>query len=161
MSDENDRNILQVKATKADTYAHIQRVQELMSLTIAELSRRALVHDRSKLESPEAEVFAEYGERLKGLTYGSEEYRENLRQMKPALDHHYANNSHHPEHYAEGVNDMTLLDLVEMLCDWKAATERHDDGCLRRSLESNQVRFKIDPQLQRILANTARDLRWI
>ena len=40
-----------------------------------------------------------------------------------------------------GVNDMTLVDLVEMLADWKAATERHDDGDLAKSLEIQRERF--------------------
>ena len=32
------------------------------------------------------------------LTYGSDEYKACLTEMKPALDHHYAANRHHPEH---------------------------------------------------------------
>jgi Family of unknown function (DUF5662) len=55
--------------------------------------------------------------------------------MKPALGHHYAANRHYLEHFANGVNDVTLVDLVEMLADWKAATERSDTGDLRKSLE--------------------------
>jgi len=37
--------------------------------------------------------------KLAGSTYGSEEYKAFLGQMKPALDHHYAVNDHHPEHF--------------------------------------------------------------
>ena len=32
--------------------------------------------------------------RLRGLTYGSEEYRASLREMKPAIDHHLRTTSH-------------------------------------------------------------------
>jgi len=74
--------------------------------------------------------------------------------MKPAVDHHYEMNRHHPEHFADGIDGMNLLDIVEMLCDWKAATLRHKDGDLRKSIETNAVRFKISPQLKRIILNT-------
>ena len=49
---------------------------------------------------------------------------------------------------------MTLLDLVEMLCDWSAACERHGDGSMTKSVEINIDRFNIDPQLASILKNS-------
>ncbi len=60
-----------------------------------------------------------------------------------------------------GINGMSLLDLIEMLCDWKAAGERHADGSMERSLTINRERFKISPQLQSILENTAREMGWL
>jgi len=77
------------------------------------------------------------------------------------LAHHYAHNRHHPEHFPDGINGMTLMDLVEMLADWKAATERHDDGSLARSLGIQQDRFGITHQLAQILTNTAEHLGWL
>ena len=77
-----------------------------------------------------------------------------LAAMKPALDHHYAANSHHPEHYEKGILGMSLLDLIEMLCDWKAATHRHKDGDIRRSIEINQQRFGYSDSLKQIFLNT-------
>jgi len=71
------------------------------------------------------------------------------------LDHHYAFNRHHPECHLNGMKDMNLLDIVEMLCDWKAATMRHADGDLRKSIEINQGRFGYSDDLKRILHNTA------
>jgi hypothetical protein len=49
---------------------------------------------------------------------------------------------------------MTLVDVMEMLVDWKAASERHDDGDIERSLEINEDRFGLSPQLVAILYNT-------
>lgn len=80
------------------TYEHIQTVQGLIARVVIDLQHRAKVHDESKLVSPEVEVFDAVTERLHGLTYGSDEYKSCLGEMKPALDHHYANNSHHPEY---------------------------------------------------------------
>ena len=56
---------------------------------------------------------------------------------------------------------MTLIDLIEMLADWKAATERHDDGSLERSFKINKERFEIDIQLLQILENTAIHFGWL
>lgn len=140
--------------SKADTLMHIKRVSELMTQAASELISRANVHDDSKLKSPEKELFDEYTPKLKGCTYGSDEYKEYLNALKVALDHHYANNSHHPEHYPNGIDGFDLFDLMEMAMDWCAAVERHDDGNIYKSLEINTERFKISNQLASILKNT-------
>jgi len=144
-----------------DTFEHIARVRYLLRVVEANLVRRQYAHDLSKLEEPEKSVFDEMTPKLKRSTYGSDEYKSFLARMKPALDHHYANNSHHPEHYPNGVSGMSLLDLIEMLCDWKAAGERHADGSMTKSLQVNQERFGIGSQLQQILENTALEMGWL
>lgn len=48
-----------------------------------------------------------------------------------------------------------------MLCDWKAATERHDDGDIAKSLDHNEMRFKIDPGLKKVLKNTIVEFGWV
>ena len=101
------------------------------------------------------ELFTEYTSKLADVTYDSDEYKEYLGKLKPALDHHYANNRHHPEHHKNGIDDMNLIDIVEMICDWKAASERHNDGNIRKSIEINANRFGISPQMVKIMENTA------
>ncbi len=141
-----------------DTFNHIRDVQELLAHFAIELTVRGINHDDSKLHEPEKQLFDEYTPKLKNCTYGSDEYKQYLKEMQVALDHHYAENSHHPEHYENGINDMDLLDIVEMLCDWKAATKRHGDGDILRSIEINAGRFGIDSQLKQILLNTIRQM---
>jgi hypothetical protein len=148
------------KATNFDTMFHIDNVRCMVDMIIIMLIARAKEHDQSKLMNPELDTFVEMTPKLAGSTYGSDEYKAFLAQMKPALDHHYANNRHHPEHHAKGVEDMTLVDLVEMLCDWKAATMRHNDGNIRKSIEINSKRFDIAPQLAKILDNTVKEMGW-
>lgn len=141
-----------------ETLLHIKRVNELLLGVAKELMDRAIRHDSSKLKEPEKSLFDKMTPKLKGLTYGSEEYKKSLDELKPALDHHYANNSHHPEYYKNGIDDFTLIDLIEMFLDWKAASERHEDGDIFRSIEINKNRFKMSNQLIRILNNTARNM---
>jgi hypothetical protein len=146
---------LEEKACNYDTFRHIERVRNLLNVCVIDLLERGERHDQTKLESPEVELFTEYTDKLKTCTYGSEEYNGYLKAIKPALDHHYAHNSHHPEHYKNGVDDMNLMDLVEMIVDWKAASERHNDGNIRKSIEINAKRFNMSPQLVKIFENTA------
>lgn len=141
------------EATQA-TREHIQNVQHKLLRFAQLLTSRAIEHDNSKFADPEFETFRVYTEKLKGCTYGSEEYKQFLAEMKPALDHHYAENSHHPEHSPDGIAGMDLLDLVEMFFDWWAASERHADGSIRRSIDQNVNRFGLTPQLCRIFHNT-------
>lgn len=144
--------------SRQDTEDHISEVQSRMAKCIENLHGRLLIHDRSKLMSPEKGIFDEMTPLLKGSTYGSDEYKAMLARMKPALDHHYASNSHHPEHYPNGIRGMSLLDLIEMLCDWKAATMRHADGDIFKSVEINQKRFGYSDELKEIFLNTIREL---
>ena len=139
-----------------DTLLHIKRVNALLLQFLQELINRAVTHDESKLHEPEKMFFDKMTPRLKALTYGSEEYKQALAELKPALDHHYSHNSHHPEHYENGIDDFTLADLVEMFFDWKAASERHNDGDVLKSIEINKQRFGLSEQLCKIFENTAR-----
>lgn len=144
--------------SKFKTLRHIEAVRNYLNLCIKNLLDRQECHDQSKLDSPEAEIFEEYTSKLRGVTYGSPEYKQFLKEMNVALEHHYSLSSHHPEHFANGINDMNLLDILEMITDWKASSMRHNDGNLLKSIEINTKRFRISKQLVNILKNTARFL---
>lgn len=150
--------------SREDTLAHMKMVQRCLFLIIRELEKRGEGHDVSKLGVEEKKIFDEFTPKLKTTTYGSDKYKGYLDKMKPALDHHYAHNRHHPEHFTPSVlhfnyiNEsfgMDLIDIVEMFCDWKAATLRHDDGNLRKSIAINQKRFGFSDELTAIFLNTA------
>jgi hypothetical protein len=137
-----------------ETASHIGLVAEYLSVMVSDLVRRAGAHDQSKFSAAEKPAFDAITPRLKGVTYGSEEYRSTLREFRPAIDHHHKANRHHPECHATGIVGMTLVDLVEMLADWTAASRRHADGDIVKSIEINAERFSIQPQLKQILLNT-------
>lgn len=188
-------------ATNAATWEHINTVMRFLASAQIELMRRQFTHDQSKLLPPEVDTFVEFTPKLKGSTYGSEEYKGFLADMKPALDHHYSHNRHHPEYFSpqppskgisnhivmanhalrhgqvlpddvfgyeqlityleqkqaehqSSVNGMNLFDLLEMFIDWAAACQRHADGDINRSIEINQTRFNLSPQLVEIFKNT-------
>lgn len=108
------------------------------------LIRRGLKHDLSKFSWPEAKSFAKVIFKLKAQKYGSEEYRNSLEAIRPALQRHYRLNRHHPQYHKNGFADMSELDKLEMICDWTAATRRHGDGNIMESIKVNQERFGFD-----------------
>ena len=138
----------------SDTEKHINNIREKINTIISELKIRGQNHDASKLEGLELEYFTKYSPILKKLEYGSEEYQESLRKLKPALDHHYKNNRHHPEYHDGNCGNMNLVDIIEMFCDWVAASERTKNGDPKESINISCKRFKINDQLKRIFLNT-------
>jgi hypothetical protein len=147
--------------SRVDTYQHIAVVRGYLLEVVSDLLYRAHDHDLSKLEEPEKSTFDEFTPKLEDSSYGSDEYKGFLEGMGEALAHHYAVNRHHPEHWPNGVADMTLVDVVEMLADWKAATLRHADGDLALSIEKNADRFGYGEEFTRLLLNTARAFGWL
>ena len=142
--------------SRSDTIRHRYTVHKYIRAIMYKLHVRAWDHDSSKLDEPEKEIFDKVTPKLKELTYGSDEYNNQLKEMQIALDHHYKVNPHHPEYYENGIKDMDLVDLVEMICDWKAASERHDNGNIMKSIEINQKRFNFSDELKQILVNTVK-----
>lgn len=140
------------------TLFHKIQVFRFMFKVILVLFKRSIVHDFSKFSKHEAKHFAN-AKKLKDLEYGSIEYKKYIKNtLKIALDHHYANNSHHPEYHKNGINDMSLLDQIEMLCDWKAASLRTKDGDVKKSIEYNQDRFGYNNETKNKYINFLKDI---
>ena len=64
------------------TYEHKRQVSWNITSIIHDLLLRSLLHDDSKLESPEVDIFTEYTPKLANTTYGSEEYKQYLKEMQ-------------------------------------------------------------------------------
>lgn len=143
-----------------DTLRHIKSVQAYLLQFVLKISKRSIGHDESKLQEPEKSMYDRFTPLLRSMTYGSAEYKATLKEMGAALDRHYKVNAHHPEHFPNGITGMSLIDLVEMVADWKAASLRHDDGDILESLEINKARFGISDQLFEIIKNTLVEMGW-
>ena len=152
--------------SRPETRQHIERVRDFIALAVSNLCERSAKHDATKLIEPELSAFDIATPKLARMEYGSKEYKQSLRELGPALAHHFEHNDHHPEHYPNGVQGMSLMALLEMLCDWRAASERTqqrgDDPTKVKTFESgllyNKERFGISDDVYEILINTAREL---
>lgn len=138
-----------------ETLEHKRLVCHLLTNMAALIRARGETHDDSKLLEPERSIFTIFSRKLLQNKYGDPNYEKNKKLMSTALEHHYNENSHHPEHYPDGVTGMDLIDIIEMLVDWKAAGMRGPNGDIMKSIEMCSEKYGIEYQLMQILINTA------
>lgn len=138
-----------------DTDQHIGLVQGWMRRAWNRLEIQLLTHDASKYKREEAEIYAVVTPEFAKYEYGTPEHKAVGDKLGPAWQHHLENNPHHPEFHENGVDGMDLLYVIEMLCDWKAASMRNPNQDFKKSLQLNMDKKKVSPQLQSIMLNTA------
>ena len=86
-----------------------------------ELNERASSHDMSKFREPEKTPYVwRTWKSYCNLNNISFQYPEGMeQQVRDAIFHHVTHNRHHPEWHPDP-DEMTKIDLIEMVCDWKA-----------------------------------------
>ena len=136
-----------------DLIQHKQWVAQHMRTIATDLFQRAAVHDNSKFSPEEFEPYDKLFPELQKYAYGSPELKAVYKQLGPALNHHLKVNRHHPEYHEDGINDMNLIDVLEMVCDWMAASKRSQTG-INKGLLINKERYGISDQLFEIIQNT-------
>jgi hypothetical protein len=115
------------------TNEHINRVRCCLALMAAvtehteALNERAKVHDASKFGPAERIPYIWLTEfhrcRRNGKPFN---YPDGMQgRVRAAINHHVTTNRHHPEFHADP-NDMTDVDLIEMVCDWTAMSQEFD-----------------------------------
>ena len=118
------------------TNEHIERVRRCLSIMAAatghadELHARGLVHDKSKFDPEERIPYVWLTEFHRCRKLGEPfDYPGGVEaRVREAVNHHVTTNRHHPESHADP-NEMTDVDLIEMVCDWTAmAQEFGQDG---------------------------------
>lgn len=139
---------------------HIQEVQYLLGQFIIHLEHRAQEHDQSKLHNPEKDILRRHSHELDNCQYGDESYMYHLEKVREAIQHHYQQNRHHPEHHQNGIRDMNLLDVVEMFFDWCATAKKYGNK-VEHSINIGQDRFDLSDDLTQIFLNTARQFELI
>lgn len=127
---------------------HTAHLRALMGRIAALIVERGAVHDLSKLNTDEFEGFARINRVAREQKFGSPEYEAAMERERPTIDLHFSRNRHHPErprligeaaererglpddatyHYAVAAASMEWLDIVEMVCDWRAAQLGYGD----------------------------------
>lgn len=118
------------------TKEHIERVRRCLTVMASvteyadELKERARIHDASKY-GPEERIpyiwLTEYHRcRRSGEPFSYPDGMEE--RVRSAIDHHMTTNRHHPD-FHDDPNDMTNVDLIEMVCDWTAMSQEFEqDG---------------------------------
>ena len=115
------------------TIAHIERVRTCLAVMAeftehgAELLIRGKDHDASKF-GPEERIpyiwLTEFHRCRRNGEYFP--YPEGIaEQIEEAVRHHMSVNRHHPEFHPQP-DDMSDVDLIEMVCDWTAMAQEFD-----------------------------------
>lgn len=144
-------------AYDAEVHTHIGLVRLFLGGVTEALHVRGLKHDASKFSEIERSIFSAHTENRDAVPFGTPAYYEHLERVRPALEHHYKENDHHPEHHNGGIEGMHLINLIEMVCDWMAASMKTPDGDIRdahASIDANQERFGYSDELAVILHKT-------
>ena len=134
------------------TKEHIERVRRCLMFLATDskqrdqLVERAKVHDASKFGSEERIPYIWLTEfhrcRRSGDSFAYPGGVEELVQQ--AIHHHVTTNRHHPEFHGDP-NEMSEIDLIEMVCDWTAmAQEFNHDGESARAWADKTVGVRID-----------------
>lgn len=144
---------------------HVTLLAHAMAHVTGDLEARARIHDLSKLTGAELPGFARLSAAVRGLKYGTQEYRDAMAEHKAVGDAHANGNSHHPEYHLQTCADrspttMGWLDIVEMVCDWWAASRTYGPGGdFRRSVHVGLDRWDWSTHQQWLINQVARTLR--
>ena len=135
------------------TLLTILRHQTLVRRYLLELAhrleQRALIHDLSKLQLDEFTGFVEIQRVAREHRLDSPEYKASI--QSDVVNLHLSRNSHHPEFHHGGIKDMPLLDLIEMVIDWRAASETYGRTTMAESLPMQKERFKMTDEQYRLI----------
>ena len=143
-----------------DVIRHISEVNENLHEVIADLTKRGISHDRSKFEPIEFDAFVKTRPKFKAANYGSPEYKACVEEIAESISHHYSLNRHHTKFFKGGFADMNLIDIIEMLADWRAASRRSPDLSFLDSLPKAFEMYGIPPNMQKHIIATLEYLGW-
>lgn len=159
----DDQDELERLFYEADVWKHRHLVAELMVKASIILLGAGVVHDASKLTDKERPYYEKpvWALNHSGVEYGSPEYKRLTAQMGQGWEHHKAANAHHPEFYGqepEALSMMNMFEMIEMLCDWIAASKRKGNDPAQ-AMKFLKEKYPVSEQLEKILLNTLVVLR--
>lgn len=112
------------------------------------LLKRAQVHDNQKFCTAEINSL----QKLAGTNDNMTNQKYTMTESdKECIALHWKNNRHHPEHF-DNVDEMTELDIMEMVCDWFARSEQYGTDFMDFVITRQNNRFHFpDGMFNRIL----------
>ena len=135
-------NLLEETKALATILRHRGLIQKYLYGLSRKLEACAVEHDLSKLGVDEFAGFVKINKVAREYPYGSKEYKASLKGNN-IINLHFSRNRHHPEYHDAQVADMGLLDIIEMVCDWKSASTVYGKTTLLEALEVQIERFDL------------------
>ena len=137
---------------------NLLKMERYLGLDIALLKERANEHDASKFNVPERISYLwmtwTYYCKQHGKPFDCTESIKNI--IYEGWQHHIHHNRHHPEAHAD-LNAMTVLDIVEMVCDWTAISQEmgmNNGSCLRWAYEHVDKKWSFSNEKKVLIFST-------
>lgn len=144
------------------TLAHIELVKQNLlrmegyeGLSLVELTERAIEHDQSKFSEEEREGYIWLTWMYQNRAVSQPNFIRN--RVEKSLQRHRQSNRHHPEAHSNP-NDMSLLDLVEMVCDWTAVAQQIGESSALAWARANIKRWPFSAASQEKVFNIIDEL---
>ena len=106
-----------------------------------QILKRGVDHDNSKYNYIEFKKLASILNTRKCFTNATEQLTE---VEMEAIRYHWSHNKHHPEYYYDKEDNMSELDIIEMVCDWFARSLQYNTEFIAFIKERQKNRFKFD-----------------
>lgn len=103
-----------------------------------ELLKRGCEHDNSKFDEDE---FRRLSQLLKSRICFTNAESSLSAEEKKAIEYHWKHNRHHPEFFEDPSEEMTELDIIEMVCDWYARSLQYGTDFIPFVEERQRNRF--------------------
>ena len=134
---------------------HMRKLQDFPGLEPSELAERAKLHDEDKYKDKDLVLpyiwITEYYRVKNDEGEVPDELQAQYDLASDASEKHIHRNVHHPEAYSSP-EDMTLLDLAEMVCDWSAMAEELGEGSAKGWADKNVgTKWKFSPEQEEII----------
>lgn len=143
-------------STKDYIISHKRAVQRWMQRFGIILLRRGEDHDNSKLEEPEFSGWCKMDEEPR-YPYGSYEYKDKVKRFNPLFIEHWRKNRHHPEYFNYNFNDMDLIDIIEMMCDWLGYRDNITYTEASQLVSTQCDRYGFSDELKELILNTLKN----
>lgn len=109
-----------------------------------QILKRGVDHDNSKFNYIEFKKLASILNSRKCFTNASEQLTD---VEMEAIKYHWSHNKHHPEYYYDKEEDMSELDIIEMVCDWFARSLQYNTDFIPFIKERQKNRFKFNEKM--------------
>lgn len=103
-----------------------------------QLLKRGCEHDNSKFDSDE---FRRLSQILKSRKCFTDANSQLSTEERKAIEYHWKHNRHHPEYFENPSEEMTELDIIEMVCDWFARSLQYGTEFIPFVKERQSNRF--------------------
>lgn len=139
---------------------NLEKFNSYQGISLSELKERAQLHDLSKYYDDEiqGQIWLNWNYHCKKNNIPFKLILEIESTITSALIIHSHRNRHHPEAHSD-VNEMTLLDIIEMISDWTAiAQENGRSSCHKWATENLEKKWNFSSEKRDLIFEIIKEM---